>query len=52
MLLLHVYLQDALLEKFAATDTFDEEEITEFRRSFKSLIVRYMNHLAKKTNGC
>lgn len=31
--------KDALLEKFAATDTFDEEEITEFRRSFKSLIV-------------
>ncbi|XVF19261.1 hypothetical protein REPUB_Repub11eG0094700 [Reevesia pubescens] len=24
--------KDALLEKFAATDTFDEEEITDFRR--------------------
>ncbi|PPD88081.1 hypothetical protein GOBAR_DD14982 [Gossypium barbadense] len=31
--------KDELLETFAATGTFDEEEITEFRRSTKSLIV-------------
>ncbi|OMO78001.1 putative 1-acylglycerol-3-phosphate acyltransferase [Corchorus olitorius] len=31
--------KDAILEKFAATGTFDEEEITDFRRSMKSLIV-------------
>ncbi|KAB2068233.1 hypothetical protein ES319_A08G017200v1 [Gossypium barbadense] len=31
--------KDELLENFAATGTFDEEEITEFRRSTKSLIV-------------
>lgn len=36
---MHKY-QDELLEKFAATGTFDEEEITEFRRSTKPLIVR------------
>ena len=40
----HIYLQDALLEKFAATGTFDEEEITDFRRSIKSLIVRYQTN--------
>ncbi|KAK6235606.1 hypothetical protein SCA6_010943 [Theobroma cacao] len=31
--------KDALLDKFAATGRFDEEEITDFRRSTKSLIV-------------
>ncbi|XVF47400.1 hypothetical protein PTKIN_Ptkin03bG0106000 [Pterospermum kingtungense] len=36
--------KDALLEKFAATSTFDEEEIPDSRRSIKSLIVRHMHH--------
>ncbi|XWS52512.1 hypothetical protein CRYUN_Cryun11dG0076900 [Craigia yunnanensis] len=34
--------KDALLEKFAATGTFDEEEITDCRRSVKSLIVFFI----------
>ncbi|KAK9015222.1 hypothetical protein V6N11_006339 [Hibiscus sabdariffa] len=34
--------KDALLDKFVAIDTFEEDEIIEFRRSTKSLIVTLM----------
>ncbi|KAK8559725.1 hypothetical protein V6N13_016461 [Hibiscus sabdariffa] len=34
--------KDALLDQFATTGTFEEDEITEFRRSTKSLIVTVM----------
>ncbi|XP_022753682.1 1-acyl-sn-glycerol-3-phosphate acyltransferase 2-like [Durio zibethinus] len=34
--------KDALLENFAATGTFDDEEITTFRRSIKSSIVFFI----------